>query len=243
MFKKSAGIGRNLMIAILGIGTGLLIYFMLNAGEGSRVNRALKNSIGAIDVPEVTLEDAIPFEWEEIYFIAPNASRSDVEAEIGLRSENIGESTEEGMLNIIFVNKGEVIAGIVGLGKNLGYDIRYGNFPATFNGEKKLTAKVRFGDKTKFKVIKEDGYQALQRLSPVPALEEAFGMTEEELKKVLIGAKEEEIFGEWGQAGPLSGRYGFVWTDEKQEKRVAVYFDREKKIVTDVKTGTGEDTK
>ncbi len=85
--------------------------------------QSLKRAVLALeDAQQVTLEDIVPFEWDEVYFFPPYTSKSDIEHALGMHSLFIKETVSENMTQLIFTRGHSVIACITGYP---GFDIEF----------------------------------------------------------------------------------------------------------------------
>ena len=137
----------------------LLILLVIYALIGNPIifwhNRALEHSLCSLeDGITVTLNEAVPFEWESVYTFDPYTSKSEMERIIGISSPSIRETVSEGMVQLIFVNRGRVTASVCGYASNLGYDVYLGR------GGRPLTT----GEEVELSVARGDG---IVRLSPL----------------------------------------------------------------------------
>ena len=133
----------------------LLILLVIYALIGNPIvfwhNRALEHSLCSLeDGITVTLNETVPFEWEAVYTFDPYTSKSEMERIIGIR-----ETVSEGMVQLIFVNRGRVTASVCGYASNLGYDVYLG----------RSGRPLTIGEEMKFSVARGDGIVRLAPLS------------------------------------------------------------------------------
>ena len=138
----------------------LLILLVIYALIGNPIvfwhNRALEHSLCSLeDGITVTLNETVPFEWEAVYTFDPYTSKSEMERIIGISSSSIRETVSEGMVQLIFVNRGRVTASVCGYASNLGYDVYLG----------RSGRPLTIGEEMKFSVACGDGIVRLAPLS------------------------------------------------------------------------------
>ena len=138
----------------------LLILLVIYALIGNPIvfwhNRALEHSLCSLeDGITVTLNETVPFEWEAVYTFDPYTSKSEMERIIGISSSSIRETVSEGMVQLIFVNRGRVTASVCGDASNLGYDVYLG----------RSGRPLTIGEEMKFSVARGDGIVRLAPLS------------------------------------------------------------------------------
>lgn len=222
------------VFAFIGVLFLAIFFFVGKERKNHEVEREFAKILKELPEGEIVLEDVLPFEWDTLYFASPYADEKAIEAEIGVK--RFSGFVSEGGMSFLFQSKNRSVLQVSGYPSNLGFDFRYGNFPAKLGNrlESKLVAKIAYGDRVKFSLKKEGDIVIVERVSSVPTLEKAFSMREEALLEGLKGVSEEELFGEWGEFNsPFSGMYGYIWN--REGKNIGVYFDFEKKVVVDVK--------
>lgn len=69
----------------------------------------------------VSLEELIPFSWDEMYAFPPHTPRAEMEGRTGVKSMHFLEIKEENYLQYYFLHKGEVVCGIYGSKEELGF--------------------------------------------------------------------------------------------------------------------------
>ncbi|WP_099189673.1 hypothetical protein [Tepidibacter mesophilus] len=92
------------------------VYFNLNNNIDSNNIISLQKNITekCTEYTTISLNDITSFEWEKVYFFAPYSSKKDIFKTIGFRCGGITETTNEGMMQIIFVNKNKMVCNIFG---------------------------------------------------------------------------------------------------------------------------------
>ncbi|WP_369283404.1 hypothetical protein [Oscillibacter sp. GMB15532] len=140
MRRKKAAILVLAVLALCAVG-----YAVVGNPAVAFHNRQVNAALAAVeDGQTVTLNETIPFEWDRVYAIGPYTGREEIAEIIGFDSPDIQENNvSEGMVNLLFVRDGKVMASILGYGETLGYRIE---FPTV----------VTFEEKTPFLASKED---------------------------------------------------------------------------------------
>lgn len=119
-------------------------------------NKKLKEAVLELEGNEVTLEELVPFEWENVYTFAPYTSKKRIEKIIGFKSDKITETVNEAMVHLIFTKGNKIVCSICGYAENLGYGIYFTDSETDFS-------KITFGDNFKFTIEKEDKIIILSR--------------------------------------------------------------------------------
>lgn len=88
-------------------------------------NKQLKESITGVTAETVTLNEVVPFRWDEVYTFSPYTSRERMEEVMGVRSSSIKETVNEGMTQLIFLEGDRVTASVCGYPSNLGYRVEF----------------------------------------------------------------------------------------------------------------------
>ena len=95
-------------------------------------NAAFSESVKAIDVDIITLNELVTFEWDTMYTFTPFTPRESIERVIGFSSRDIRTTFNESQTQLIFVRDGRIVSSIWGYGNNLGYWISFGNFSGDY---------------------------------------------------------------------------------------------------------------
>ena len=106
----------------------------------------------------ITLEQAVPFSWDEVYTFAPYTSVEEIQEVIGTTSFNLKEAVSEGMLQLVFLDGGAVTAAVCAYPARLGYDV---DLAGAAGGS--LPAKLTHGENVSFAVERAGG---IVRLTP-----------------------------------------------------------------------------
>ncbi len=124
-----------ILLVILGVLVFLFVTFIGNPKVYLN-NKKLKENILklSVDSEDVELRDVIPFEFDTLYTFKPYTSKEDIETIIGFKSSSIKESTNEGMVQLLFIKDKKVVSSVCDYSVNLGYKIiNFGNraYPET----------------------------------------------------------------------------------------------------------------
>ena len=114
-------------------------------------NHQLKSALTGLTDETITLEQAVPFSWDEVYSFAPYTTVEKIQEVIGTESYNIKESTSEGMLNLVFLDEGAVTAAVCGYPSDLGYAIDIAGVTDSTPG------RLSYGEDVSFTVERTDG--------------------------------------------------------------------------------------
>lgn len=103
----------------------LLAFLLLIVGDPVVLwhNRQLKRALTSLQEGQVTLNEAVPFEWDAVYTFEPYATREEMEKQIGFSSPSLQESVSEGMVQLVFVKGKRVTASICSYISSLGYEV------------------------------------------------------------------------------------------------------------------------
>ena len=86
-------------------------------------NHQLKAALTGLTDTTITLEQAVPFSWDEVYTFAPYTSVEEIQEVIGTTSFNLKEAESEGVLQLVFLDGGAVTAAVCAAPAALGYDV------------------------------------------------------------------------------------------------------------------------
>lgn len=108
----------------------------------------LGQAMEKLETDVVTLNEVVPFAWEEVYTFSPYTGREEIEEIIGFRDRGIEETVSEGMVQLIFVQGNEVTASVCGYPSALGYQVEF-------------TDVVTFAEEASFSVERKNGIVCL----------------------------------------------------------------------------------
>ena len=81
-------------------------------------------SIGK-SVETVNLTDITPFEWDVVFSFDPYTTKDTIYETVGYKWDNISETVNEGMNQIVFLKDGKVVCYLYGYPQNNGYGIYF----------------------------------------------------------------------------------------------------------------------
>lgn len=87
----------------------------------------LKEEVLSIEqsVETVNLTDITPFEWDVVYSFDPYTTKDTIYETVGYKWNNISETVNEGMNQIVFMRDGKVVCYLYGYPENNGYGIYF----------------------------------------------------------------------------------------------------------------------
>ena len=87
----------------------------------------LKEEVLSIEksVETVNLTDITPFEWDVVYSFDPYTTKDTIYETVGYKWDNISETVNEGMNQIVFLKDGKVVCYLYGYPQNNGYGIYF----------------------------------------------------------------------------------------------------------------------
>ena len=107
------------------------------------------NSFSVIsgDADIENLNEFIEFKWDELYSFAPYTSKKVIYEVIGYKWDNIKESVDEGMNQIVFVKDGKVVCYLYGYPENIMVAFDFGEYEGSYI---KLTPNKKLSFTTTF---------------------------------------------------------------------------------------------
>ena len=78
------------------------------------------------------LNEFIPFDWDELYSFAPYSSTKAIYKVIGYKWDNISESVNEGMNQIVFVKDGKVVCYLYGYPEKIKLGFDFGEYDGSY---------------------------------------------------------------------------------------------------------------
>lgn len=119
--------------------------------------KLLEGKILTMEIPDdsVNLTDFTPFDWDKVYSFPPYSTREDIYDVVGYKWDQIRETVNEGMNQIVFMNNGKVVCYIYGYPSNNKYGI-------SLNSSEEATTLYAENNE-KFKVLKENDITYLNR--------------------------------------------------------------------------------
>lgn len=90
---------------------------------------SLKKEVLSIEqsIKTINLTDITPFEWDVVYSFAPYTTKDSIYETVGYKWDNISETVNEGMNQIVFLKDGKVVCYLYGYPENNGYGIYFTN--------------------------------------------------------------------------------------------------------------------
>lgn len=76
-------------------------------------------------VETINISDITPFKWDKIYSFGPYVPKEDIYRVIGYKWDNISETVNEGMNQLVFLKNGKVVCYLYGYPANNGYGISF----------------------------------------------------------------------------------------------------------------------
>lgn len=138
------------------MGVLALLYYLMGSPVVLWHNHQLKSALTALTDQTITLEQAVPFAWDEVYAFAPYTSLEEIEATIGTESYNLSESTSEGMLQLVFLDEGAVAAAVCDAPSNLGYNLIFSDWEGN-------AAHLTYGENVSFAIRSDNGVVVLEQ--------------------------------------------------------------------------------
>lgn len=135
-----------------------LVYSMVGSPVVLWHNHQLKTALTGLTDSSITLEQAVPFSWDEVYSFAPYTSLEEMEATIGTESYNLTESVSEGMLQLVFLDEGAVAAAVCAAPADLGYELIFSDWEGN-------AAHLTYGENVSFGVRSENGITVLEQIA------------------------------------------------------------------------------
>ena len=104
--------------------------------EGADFEKRLAN---VDDANKIDLKEYTDFEWDTVYFVAPYASKEEIEESLSIKADEIEDnySVDEGGLCLIFVKGKVVVYTLIGNPQELGFDFDVGKYETV----KKISSK------------------------------------------------------------------------------------------------------
>jgi hypothetical protein len=140
---------KNIVVAVIGvIITAVIVLFNPFKKDIWDINaEKLKNSFGMISGDAVidSLSGFTPFEWDTLYSFKPYTSKEKIYETIGYKWDNISETVNEGMNQIVFTMEGKVVCYLYGYPERYNLYFDFGAFQGSFI---KLTTNQKMAFKT-----------------------------------------------------------------------------------------------
>ena len=85
----------------------------------------LRKAMAAVEDGEVTLNEIVPFAWDSVYSFGPYTTQEQMEEIMGISARRLEESPSEGMVQLVFVNGGQIVCGVCGYISKEGYSVSF----------------------------------------------------------------------------------------------------------------------
>ena len=115
--------------------------------------RQLETALRGLPEGETTLEEAIPFPWEQAFFFGPYTTREEMETATGVEGGDFHSSVSEGQLQLALVQGERLLVSVCDYPDRLGYSIE-------------SPGPVAFGEHVRFSVEKRGALTALRAIPP-----------------------------------------------------------------------------
>ena len=123
----------------------------------------LKEEILSIEksIETVNLADITPFGWDVVYSFDPYTTKDAIYETVGYKWDNISETVNEGMNQIVFLKDGKVVCYLYGYPQNNGYGIYF-----TSQNETGATSSsiLSIKDDLIFEIIRSDDVVVLSNI-------------------------------------------------------------------------------
>ena len=117
----------------------------------------LKAAMSVLPEGTVTLEDVVPFSWDEVFHFDPYTSKESIQTILGSASPAVKSSVSEGMTHLIFRKDGRITCSVCAYPDGVGYQIDFTANQVT-DGNGNACYRIENGERIPFQVIKKDGY-------------------------------------------------------------------------------------
>ncbi len=119
--KKGKIAGMAILLLLLAV----LGYAFLGSPAEWYRRRALRQAMAEVEDGEVTLNEIIPFAWDSVYSFGPYTTQEQMEEIMGISARRLEESPSEGMVQLVFVNGGQIVCGVCGYISKEGYSVSF----------------------------------------------------------------------------------------------------------------------
>lgn len=115
----------------------------INANKLEDLTNDLSNPMVINDFSKWT-----PFEWDTLYSFTPYTTKETIYEVVGYKWDNISETANDNMNQIVFVKDGKVVCYLYGYPKNTNSSYHFGEYEGeyvTFNSQQKLSFDTEIG--------------------------------------------------------------------------------------------------
>lgn len=125
---------RRIIAIIILIGLGVVLFKVMQPTPIWEGNAQKLKEATAMQVNEtiVSLNEVAPFEWDRLYTFRPYTPKEKIYEVIGYKWDKINETVNEGMNQVVFMDKGKVVCYVYGYSDNLGYGFNFGAFEGDY---------------------------------------------------------------------------------------------------------------
>lgn len=152
---KRSELCHNVAYVIVGM---FLIFCLIFGDPVIYVNNyRLKTAMTEIRGERVTLEETVPFEWSTVYSFGPYFSLKDIKRITGSKSPALNDSINEGMVSLVFMNRGRVVSSVCRYPSSTGYSLNLAMNTNVDCDNCDNYSQMRYGDFIEFEVTLENG--------------------------------------------------------------------------------------
>lgn len=98
-------------------------------------NASIITTLTTLDQEEVTLEEVIPFTWEQIFCFPSGTSSEEMKNVAGFSSDYFQEVEESDAMQYYFVSNRSVVAFVIGTADSLGFSLEFEGYTLTYGDE------------------------------------------------------------------------------------------------------------
>ena len=95
------------------------------------------------------MSERTPFEWDTFYSFAPYTTREKIYETIGYEWDDISQTVNEGMSQIVFVKDGKVVCYLYGYPENIKLGFNFGEYEGNYiklHSKHKLSFKMTMSE-------------------------------------------------------------------------------------------------
>lgn len=133
--RKGAWVALVIMLSIL---PGCILH--LNKVQPSPEQQnldAFEDTIRSLNDEEYALNAIVPFDWDAMYSFSPYTSKEEIISAIGFESDNVYDSDDEAIQQIIFVKDRKIVCSIYGSVVKMGYQFHFQSYDQYYHEVKK----------------------------------------------------------------------------------------------------------
>ncbi|WP_425807534.1 hypothetical protein ACHOLT_09445 [Desulfitobacterium sp. Sab5] len=140
---------RILAITVIGLLSAIVLISPIKKDLWDVNSKLLTDKVLSVgqNIETVNLSDITPFEWDMVYSFQPYTPKDKIYNAIGYEWDEISETLNEGMNQIVFMNDGKVVCYVYGYPSDNGFYISfdssdYKNGVVMFDAKDNLSFKV-----------------------------------------------------------------------------------------------------